>query len=125
MACTRLREISVLRFNVGPKSSKKLSDICQNSVSKLSITKNSQNRVGNASNICQKTVRYKYLSEIYKKRFGKASEMCQILLMSQKTVTGLFGKQSDIYQNSVIKLSVTLNSQKCVTPHPKCIAKLV
>ena len=48
------------------------------------------------------------------KRFGKASEMGQILLMSQKTVTGLFGKQSYIYQNYVIKLSVTLNSQKTV-----------
>ena len=62
----------VLRFNVGPKSSKKLSDICQNSVRKLSFTKNCQNRVGNASNICQKTGRCKYLSELFQKRFGNA-----------------------------------------------------
>ena len=66
-------------INVGPKSFKKLSDIYQKSVRKLSITKMCQKTVINVSEFCQKTVKCKYLSEIYKKRFGNASEMCQIL----------------------------------------------
>ena len=74
-----LNGILVLRDNVGPKNSKKLSDICQKSVKKLSVTKMSQKTVLNVSKFCQKTVRCKYLSEIYQKRFGNPSEMCQIL----------------------------------------------
>ena len=69
----------LLRDNVGPQSSKKLSDICQKSVRKLSVTKMYQKTVLNVSEFCQKTVRCKNLSELYQKRFGNASEMCQIL----------------------------------------------
>ena len=56
--------IWVLMFNVGPKSSKKQSDICQKSVRKLSVTKISQKTVRNVSDISQKTVSCKYLSEL-------------------------------------------------------------
>ena len=71
-------EIWVLLINVGTEMSKKQSDICQNSVRKLSVTKMCQKTVINVSEFCQKTVRCKYLSELYQKRFGNASEMCQI-----------------------------------------------
>ena len=72
-------KISVLLFNVGPLTFGNLSDICQKSVRKLSVTKMCQKTVLNVSEFCQKTVRCKYLSEIYQKRFGNPSEMCQIL----------------------------------------------
>ena len=75
----RDRKNVVLLYNGGPESFKKLSDICQKSVRKLSVTKKCQKTVINVSEFCQKTVRCKYLSEIYQKRFGNASEMCQIL----------------------------------------------
>ena len=69
----------VLMFNVGTETFGNLSDICQKSVRKLSVTKMCQKTVINVSEFCQKTVRCKYLSELYQKRFGNASEMCQIL----------------------------------------------
>ena len=54
----------VLSADVGPKSFKKLSDICQKSVKKLSVAKISQNSVRNVSEFCQKTVRCKIVSEV-------------------------------------------------------------
>ena len=51
-------------INVGPKISKKQSDICQKSVRKLSVTKISQKTVRNVSDISQKTVSCKNLSEL-------------------------------------------------------------
>ena len=57
-------KLLVLMINVGPKSSKKQSDICQKSVRKLSVTKISQKTVRNVSDISQKTVSCKYLSEL-------------------------------------------------------------
>ena len=71
--------LPVLLVNVGPETFENLSDICQKSVKKLSVTKMSQKTILNVSEFCQKTVRCKYLSEIYQKRFGNPSEMCQIL----------------------------------------------
>ena len=82
----------VLMINVGPKISKKQSDICQKSVRKLSVTKFSQKTVRNVSDISQKTVSCKNLSELCLKRFGIVSEMCQISIMSQKTVIGFICK---------------------------------
>ena len=73
------QEISVLLVNVGPETFGNLSDICQKSVRKLSVTKMCQKRVINVSEFRQKTVRCKYVSEIYQKRLGNLSEMCQIL----------------------------------------------
>ena len=71
--------IWVLFTPVGPTNFRNLSDNCQKTVRKLSVTKICQKTVLNVSEFCQKTVRCKYLSEIYQKRFGNASEMCQIL----------------------------------------------
>ena len=92
-------EILVLSADVGPKSFKKLSDICQKSVRKLSVIKMCQKTVINVSEFYQKTVRCKYLSELYQKRFGNALEMCQILWICQKTVSVSFGKLFVIRQN--------------------------
>ena len=111
----RRQKKAVLLVNVGPKTFGNLSDICQKSVRKLSVTKMCQKTVINVSEFCQKTVRCKYLSEIYQKRFGNASEMCQILSMCQKTVSTLFGKLFEIcqkyhfwhiYDTFTIKMSV-------------------
>ena len=85
-------KILVLLFNVGPETFGNLSDICQKSVRKLSVTKMCQKTVLNVSEFCQKTVRCKYLSEIYQKRFGNASEMCPISKIRQKTVTSFCQK---------------------------------
>ena len=74
----KAKEVWVLRFNVGPKSPKKQSDICQNSVRKQSVVKMCQKTVINVSDISQKTVRCKYLSDLYQKIFGNASEMYHI-----------------------------------------------
>ena len=52
----RASKVWVLLANVGPKSCKKLSDICQKSVRKLSVTKICQKTVINVSEFCQKTV---------------------------------------------------------------------
>ena len=69
----------VLSADVGPKNFKKLSDICQKSVRKLSDVKMCQKTVINVSEFGQKTIRCKYLSELYQKRFGNVLEMYQIL----------------------------------------------
>ena len=66
-------KFSVLSKNVGPKMFINLSDICQNSVRKLSDTKMCWKTVINVSEFCQKTVSCKCLSELYQKRFGNAS----------------------------------------------------
>ena len=87
-----LAELPVLFPNVGPETFGNLSDICQKSVRKLSVTKICQKTVINVSEINQKTVRHKYLSELYQKRFGNESEMCQFLEMCRKTVSARFGK---------------------------------
>ena len=88
----------VLLANVGPKSFRNLSYICQKYVRKQSVTKISQKTVRYVSYIGHKTVRCKYVSELYKKRFGNASEMYHILIMCHKTVSALFGKLFEICQ---------------------------
>ena len=62
---SKMYENLVLRDNVGPQSSKKLSDICQKSVRKLSVTRMCQKTVINVSEFYQKNVKLKYLSELY------------------------------------------------------------
>ena len=74
-------------FNVGPKSFKKQSDICQKYVRKLSVAKFSQNSVRNVSEFCPKTNRSKIVSKVSQKRFGNKSEMYQFLKMCQKIVS--------------------------------------
>ena len=96
-------QISVLMINVGPKSFKKLSDICQKSVRKLSVAKISQNSVRNVSEFCQKTVRCKFVSEISQKTFRNLREMYQFLKMCQKTVCLSLRKKSEMCQKSVWK----------------------
>ena len=60
--CVFVWIFSVLLFNVGPKSFKNVSYICQKSVRKLSFTKICQKTIWIVSDICQKSVRFKYLS---------------------------------------------------------------
>ena len=88
----------VLLDNVGPKSFRNLSYICQKYVRKQSVTKISQKTVRYVSYIGHKTVRCKYMSEFCKKRLGNASEMYHILIMCHKTVSALFGKLFEICQ---------------------------
>ena len=77
----------VLMFNVGPKSFKKQSDICQISVRYL-------------SEFYQKTVRCKYVSEIYQKKIWKCIRNVSLMIFNI-----CVRKQSMIYlensQNSV------------------------
>ena len=61
--------MGVLLLNVGPKTFGNVSNICQKSVRKLSITKMCQKTVLNVFDFCQKTVRYKYMSELYQITF--------------------------------------------------------
>ena len=63
------QDILVLRFNVGPKSYKKQSDICQNSIRKLSVTKMGQKTFINVSEFCPENVRCKYLSKLIQNKF--------------------------------------------------------
>ena len=56
-----------------------LSEICQKTVRKMTVTKMCRKTVINVSEFCRKTVRCNYLSEFYQKRFGNASEICHIL----------------------------------------------
>ena len=91
-------DVVVLLVNVGPETYGNLSDICQKSVRKLSVTKMCWKTVLNVSEFYQKTVRCKYLSELYQKRFRNASEMCQILKICQKTVSALFRKLFEMCQ---------------------------
>ena len=78
-ACVFFIKSSVLLYNGGPENFGNLSEICQKSVRKQSVTKMCQKRVINVSEISQKTVRHKYLPEFHQKRFRNASEMCQVL----------------------------------------------
>ena len=77
----------VLMFNVGTETFGNLSDICQKSVRKLSVTKICQKSVRYVSDNCQISVTYINVSELYQKSFGNGSEMYQVLKMCQKTVT--------------------------------------